>query len=241
MTPKGKRVRSAVLAVVIAVAAFFLLRTWYGVASPGGVKALCNGHECDVFIGQGTPGWAVRGYQFLGGLALNILGTGYGPTHGRSRTLVLRITPESVEQYAFDEAVDPLEFYQGTIYVRVIGDREDCLCRWTGRGYEKLSAGENKALHEALRAGEAGLFPKQEWDLHDLNPSQPVAVQLDGTTMILDLQGPPLRNQALSIGGFRTKVPQTTWQVSEQQHWVSRDEFYRIFGPDPERYRVRRR
>ena len=239
MTPKGKRIRIAALVVV--VAAFLSLRTSYIVDSKRWAEALCNEHECDVFISQGKEGWAVRGYQFVGGLALNILGAAYSPTHERARTLVLRVTPESVEQYSFDEAVGPLEFYKGTIYVRVAGGREDCLCRWTGRGYEKLTEQERATLDQARRAGETWHFAKQGWTRNYLNLGIPVSVELDGVKMTFDVEGAILGNQFLSISGFGTKVPQTTWRVSERQHWVGREEFYRIFGPDPERYRVRRR
>lgn len=236
MNQKAKLVWPLVLLALVSLS-FLGMRTTYYVERSAASNMLCNGAECYIFIEQTRFGWATSGFQDAWGFLQGLVGGAYRPTHKRPETLVARLTSHDVERFTFDETVFPLEVYQGVIYVSVFGGTEKCLCRWTGRGFEKLSEEETKVLHAAERSGATADFARQGWTKSVLLSGAPVTVKFGGTEKTVTLRGDLLVGESIAVRAGTPGTEQVVWSL-EKPHRVSRDEYYRIFGPDPERYRV---
>jgi len=234
---KARTIAGLVIILVLAGAfPLWLARTTYYVDEGGAANLLCDGSKCYLFIEEGRLGWATTGLQDVGGMFRQFLGGSYAPTHKRSGTVVLHIHPQGTERYAFDGTVFPLDVYQGTIYVSVFGGAEKCLCRWTGGGFEKLSEEETRALHAAERSG-ATAGNGQGWERHYLLSDKPVHTRVGGAEITVTLQGDALVGERITVADVSHGTEQRVWSF-EKPRRVSRDEYYRIFGPHLERYRV---
>lgn len=234
----------AVLLILAAVLLVFECLTVYVVRRSAGGGLYWNADQALLIITGSAQGARMSYLRYTVEPFVEMLGDIRQPSDQRcSEVLVIQVTDQAVQHYETDlwrYAEEPYCDYRvapfgGEIYVGYLA--QDKLWKWSKDHFEKATAEELQAFHEA-KAGEKALshpseFDKIEgWSMRGLGQTSPEnEIVIDNRPAQIVFHGRTWPPKPLSLQLIRSgEAPQTIWSLNEEPQRVTRSEYDRVFG-----------
>ncbi|MGC2169845.1 MAG: hypothetical protein WA623_00505 [Candidatus Sulfotelmatobacter sp.] len=239
-----RKISVAVIVLVLAVSALAWLPVYYVIDRTSG-DLVWNSSDAYVFIGVFESGYTFSYLGYLGEMVREIFPFGASePEKKHYYTVVLRITPETVQRYTFNN------FQYGGVFpvgkTIAAGNYLDATpTKWSGTHFEPMTPAEEKELREGARTIPPG--PAYDniagWSKRKVGgevgrESSTGYTEKDGEAAI-DLGGKPLTFRMNS--GFISHeafidllraghAPERIWDLNENPERVNKATYKRIFG-----------
>ncbi|MGB6875249.1 MAG: hypothetical protein WBD87_04370 [Candidatus Acidiferrales bacterium] len=253
MTLSPKKTKHKVLigfAIVLALSAFFRI---HFVQTLSGGELFWDSEDAYAFIGLTDYGWRPSCLGFAGQVLKAMFPFGVTATdETHSSTLVLHVTPDSVQRYFLDNFSPsrPTPFH-GVLY---LGYTDGRLMKWSGSHVDPAGPAEAEKLHEYMislpKGPPVGPYDHVEgWSMRfvtgnfiyktvnhrtiSLEKDFTLTIEIAGRDLTFVMnsgEGDPGHGEAY-IDVVRTSQPPTRiWHLDQQFHYISRAEYNRIFA-----------
>lgn len=224
--------RRTIIWAVVTVAAVSLLASVniYYVRSGADGDLLWNAHEAYLFLKVYRLGWRLTYLQYFGEALKRLFGVATPFVDKRASTIVVRLSPEVVEDYAVeDPSFDIYTPYERSIYANHEGE----LWKWSATHFEPASTEEQQVFKSAQHSFAPDFDNVNGWSkrccvLSRGSGSFKFDVSVGGK--MFSLVANRTASNRVSIDLVRAgQVPQTIWYLDEKQHNVSNGEYEKLF------------
>jgi len=243
-----RRIIVAVIVLGLAVSALAWLRVYYVIDRSNG-DLVWNSSDAYVFIGVVESGYTFTYLRYLGEMVREIFPFGAsGPEKKHYHAVVLRITPETVQRYTFDN------FQSGNVFAvgKTISAggllNETTPMKWSGAHFEPMTPAEEKEWRDGARAippGPAydnvagwskrkvgGEVVRESSTDYSENDAQ-ATIELGGQRLIFRMNSGFVSHEAYIDLLRPGRAPERIWHLNENPERVSKATYKRIFGNGP--------
>jgi hypothetical protein len=200
-----------------------------------GTQLLWSPSDAYLFIAMRRSGWWGSNAEFAWQTARNILGSNVQVKDASTWVLIVRITPDRVEQRVIEGGPMPQLSAVGD---EIFGAYNGALAKWTINGVETASAEERKRF-EASRSSGAATENLGAWSKRVNLLSRPagrteypLAIHSHEILVVARIDDSPEKVKSLEVR-FPGQATQPIWSVSEKSRRVSQNEYAKLLGEFP--------
>jgi hypothetical protein len=245
---RGKEILSIV--ALLTLLALATLKIHFVQSSTGG-SLIWNANEAYVFIPVAQRGYRMSCIGYIVEFIREIVPFGASPADDKhSYSEVLRITPDAVQRYVFDNMnIESPVVVGQTIYVADIRNNgSGGVMKWSETLFERASPEDQKEYRTALASGKIPAGPKYDnvdgWSKRgaagEVTSETPttgftendakVSVTLDGKPLTFVMNSGYISHQAYIDLSRPGQPTERIWSLDGRTHRVSGAEYERIFG-----------
>lgn len=219
----------------------------YHVRKQGSGSLFWNKDAAYIFINIENRGYSLSFLGFAAEFIREVFPFGASaPTDLHSSTLVLEVTPDSVQHNIIENQwLGPVEPFDAVLYAVNLVDQRGFL-KWSGDHFEPTNTGERTRIQGAIRQGEIPSGPSydnlQGWSKRTVagdvtgvssnavENDAKVTIELDGRSLTFVMNSGFISHQAYIDLQRPGQAPERIWSLDEQAHRVSKKEYQQIFG-----------
>jgi hypothetical protein len=242
-----RKIIVAVIVLGLAVSAVARPRVYYVIDKNRG-DLVWNSSDAYVFIGVFESGYSFSYLGYLGESVREIFPFGAsGPEKKHYYAVVLRITPETVQRYTFDN------FQYGGVFpvgkTISAGNYLDATrTKWSGANFEPMTPTEEKEWRDGGRlippgpaydniAGwskrAVGGEVVRESSTESIEKDAEATIELGGSPLTIRMNSGFISHEAFIDVLRPGRAPERIWQLNENPYRVNKATYKRIFGNGP--------